>query len=42
MIHFIILRDAKVTTSSNPDNPEYYIRIRKGKLVPGSKISRKS
>ena len=32
------IRDAKVTTSSNPDNPEYYIRIRKGKLVPGSKI----
>ena len=32
------IRDAKVTTSANPDNPEYYIRIRKGKLVPGSKI----
>ncbi len=32
------IRDAKVTTSSNPDNPEYYIRIRKGKLIPGSKI----
>ena len=32
------IRDAKVTTSSNPDDPEYYIRIRKGKLVPGSKI----
>ena len=23
---------------TNPDNPEYYIRIRKGKLIPGSKI----
>tara|TARA_A200000113_G_scaffold85663_1_gene76332 strand:- start:3771 stop:6449 length:2679 start_codon:yes stop_codon:yes gene_type:complete len=32
------IKDAKVTTSSNRDNPEYYIRIRKGKLVPGSKI----
>ena len=32
------IRDAKVTPSANPDIPEYYIRIRKGKLVPGSKI----
>ena len=32
------IRDAKVTTSLDPENPEYYIRIRKGKLVPGSKI----
>ena len=32
------IRNAKVTTSLDPENPEYYIRIRKGKLVPGSKI----
>ena len=32
------IRDAKVTTSLDPENPEYYIRIRKGKFVPGSKI----
>ena len=32
------IKDAKVTTSSNPDNPDYYIRIRKGKMVPGGKI----
>ncbi len=32
------IKNAKVTTSSNPDNPDYYIRIRQGKLVPGGKI----
>ena len=32
------IKDAKVTTSSDPDNPDYYIRIRKGKMVPGGKI----
>ncbi|MGB2085801.1 MAG: putative LPS assembly protein LptD [Flavobacteriaceae bacterium] len=32
------IKDAKVTTSTDPENPDYYIRIRKGKLVPGGKI----
>ncbi|MDO7703229.1 MAG: LPS-assembly protein LptD, partial [Flavobacteriaceae bacterium] len=32
------IKDAKVTTSSDPINPDYYIRIRKGKMVPGGKI----
>lgn len=32
------IKDAKVTTASDPENPDYYIRIRKGKLVPGGKI----
>ena len=32
------IKDAKVTTASDPDNPDYFIRIRKGKLVPGGKI----
>ncbi|MBA22445.1 MAG: organic solvent tolerance protein OstA [Flavobacteriales bacterium] len=32
------IKDAKVTTSSDPLNPDYYIRIRKGKMVPGGKI----
>ena len=32
------IQNAKVTTASDPENPDYYIRIRKGKLVPGGKI----
>ena len=32
------LENAKMTTSSNPKNPDYYIRIRRGKMVPGKKI----
>ena len=35
-IYFI--KDAKVTTSKNEDNPEYYIRVRKGKFIPKNKI----
>ena len=32
------LENAKMTTSSNPTNPDYYIRISRGKMVPGKKI----
>ena len=32
------IKNAKVTTASDPENPDYYIRIRKGKLIPGGKI----
>ena len=32
------LKDAKMTTSSNPEKPDYYIRIKRGKMVPGKKI----
>lgn len=32
------IKDAKVTTSADPNNPDYYIKIRKGKMVPGGKI----
>ena len=32
------IKNAKVTTSTDPENPDYYIRIRQGKLVPGGKI----
>ncbi len=32
------IKNAKVTTSSDPINPDYFIRIRKGKMVPGGKI----
>ena len=32
------IKDAKVTTSADPLNPDYFIRIRKGKMVPGGKI----
>lgn len=32
------LKEAKLTTSKNPDDPEYYIRVRSGKFVPGKKI----
>jgi len=29
---------AKFTTSEDPDNPEYYILLRKAKIVPGKKV----
>lgn len=29
---------AKFTTSDDPDNPEYYILLRKAKIVPGKKV----
>ncbi len=32
------IKDAKVTTSEDPENPDYYIRIRKGKIIPGGNI----
>lgn len=32
------IKDARVTTAADAENPDYYIRIRKGKLVPGGKI----
>ena len=32
------IKNAKITTSQNPENPDYYIKIRKGKMVPGGKI----
>ena len=32
------IKNAKVTTSADPENPDYFIRIRQGKLVPGGKI----
>jgi hypothetical protein len=32
------LNEIKLTTAKNIDDPEYYIRIRKGKLVPKKKI----
>lgn len=35
-IYFI--KDAKVTTSSNLEDPEYYIRVRSGKFIPKNKI----
>ena len=35
-VYFI--KDAKVTTSKNAENPEYYIRVRKGKFIPKNKI----
>ncbi len=35
-VYFI--KDAKVTTSKNVENPEYYIKIRKGKFIPKNKI----
>ena len=35
-IYFI--KEAKVTTSKNIDDPEYYIRIRSGKFIPKNKI----
>ena len=35
-VYFI--KDAKVTTSKNVEDPEYYIRVRKGKFIPKNKI----
>ena len=35
-IYFI--KEAKVTTSDNLDDPEYYIRVRSGKFIPKNKI----
>ena len=35
-IYFI--KEAKVTTSKNIDDPEYYIRVRSGKFIPKNKI----
>lgn len=32
------LYEGKLTTSENIDDPEYYIRIRKGKFVPNKKV----
>ncbi|MFI2743743.1 putative LPS assembly protein LptD [Zhouia sp. PK063] len=32
------MKEAKLTTSETPDDPDYYIRIRKGKFVPGKKV----
>ena len=34
-VYFV--KEAKVTTSTK-DNPDYYIRIRKGKFIPNNKI----
>ncbi len=35
-VYFI--KNAKMTTSLNAKNPDYYIRIRRGKMIPGKKI----
>lgn len=35
-IYFI--KDARITTSENVDDPDYYIRVRKGKFVPKKKM----
>ena len=35
-IYFI--KDAKVTTSKNIDDPEYYIRVRTGKFIPKTRL----
>ncbi|NNC50574.1 MAG: LPS-assembly protein LptD [Flaviramulus sp.] len=32
------LKDAKYTTAENLEDPEYYIKLRKAKIVPGKKI----
>ncbi|MCF8715319.1 LPS-assembly protein LptD [Joostella atrarenae] len=32
------LKEGKITTSEDVDNPDYYIRVRKGKFVPNKKI----
>src|SRR5690606_13492478 len=32
------LYEGKLTTSSNPDDPDYYIRVRKAKFVPKKKV----
>ena len=36
-VYFI--KEAKVTTSRNIEDPEYYIRIRSGKFIPDNKIN---
>ena len=35
-VYFV--KDAKYTTANNLDDPEYYIKLRKAKIVPGKKI----
>ncbi|XMO86365.1 putative LPS assembly protein LptD [Algibacter sp. AS12] len=35
-VYFV--KDAKYTTASNLEDPEYYIKLRKAKIVPGKKI----
>tara|TARA_Y200000002_G_scaffold105846_2_gene86383 strand:+ start:1744 stop:4362 length:2619 start_codon:yes stop_codon:yes gene_type:complete len=35
-VYFI--KDAKVTTSKKTNDPEYYIRVRKGKFIPNNRI----
>ncbi len=35
-VYFV--KDAKYTTAKNLDDPEYYIKLRKAKIVPGKKI----
>jgi len=35
-VYFV--KDAKYTTADNLDDPEYYIKLRKAKIVPGKKI----
>ncbi len=32
------LKDARFTTSENLDDPEYYIKMRRAKIVPGKKV----
>src|SRR5690606_30137686 len=32
------LREGRITTAEDVDNPDYYIRVRKGKFVPNKKI----
>lgn len=32
------LKEGKITTSEDAENPDYYIRVRKGKFVPNKKI----
>ena len=34
----IFIKNAKYTTAENLDDPEYYIKLRKAKIVPGKKI----
>ena len=34
----LFLKEAKVTTSKNLDDPEYYIRVRSAKFIPNNKI----
>ena len=32
------IKDARITTSEDVENPDYFVRIRKGKFVPNKKI----